>query len=275
MQDDDGIVAIRRQRHGSRYLARSAARFGDERHGVSGNGCGDSQRHKRQCVLHIWHKPIPGLLNQRSGEPRNGVRQLPISRPRATADPPRVKSAPCAGLGPRGAPPAKGKASFELGGFAVAGHDRAGFACPANDCRVADLAHREIAGRRRVDNWRAFRRPGITAPRRSNSAHLRRPRRAIQDTLSSPKSVVSAPHVAIHWLRGVTDRSALASSEDGAAALGPSACRYRTLTRVATEPPTTRCMTTSPGRSRAIPHSARWIRGASRWLARGPSTNVV
>src|SRR5450755_564215 len=28
------------------------------------------------------------------------------------------------------------------------------------------------------------------------------------------------------------------------------------LTRVATEPPTTRCMTTSPGRSRAIPYLA-------------------
>jgi hypothetical protein len=79
-----------------------------------------------------------------------------------------------------------------------------------------------------VGNWCAFRRPGVIAPRRSNSVHLRQPRRAIQDTQSLPKSAVSAPHGAIHWLRGVTDRSALASYEYGAAALDLSACRCRT-----------------------------------------------
>jgi hypothetical protein len=154
-------------------------------------------------------------LNQRSGEPRNGVRQLPISRPRATSDPPRVRTM-----------------------------HRARFARRAARNRQSTIRVGRICG-----SWSRSRRLHLPAD--------------------------GEPEVeGIYWLRAVTDRSALASYEYGAAALDPWSADAEPDAgghRAANDPLYDHLARSLQGNSVL----GRCIRGASRWLARGPSTNVV
>src|SRR5450631_2822936 len=135
-------------------------------------------------------------LNQRSGEPRNGVRQLPISRPRATSDPPRVRT-----------------------------------------------MHRARFARRAARNRQSTIRVGRICGSWSRSRRLHLPADGEPEVEAYTGSAGSRIDPHLH----------LMSTAPRHLTPGPP---MQNLTRVATEPPTTRCMTTSPGRSGAIPYLA-------------------
>ena len=154
-------------------------------------------------------------LNQRSGEPRNGVRQLPISRPRATSDPPRVRTLHRARFARRAA--RNRQSTIRVGRICGSWSRSRRLHLPA-DGEPEVEAYTGSAGSRIDPHLHLMR----TAPR-----HL------------APRPADAEPDAGGHRAANDPLYDHLARSLQGNSVLG------------------------------------RCIRGASRWLARGPSTNVV